>query len=333
MPRQVEITTGSRLHFGLLSHAPGASTDELRASSGRSGREFGGAGLMIDRPGFRLCALASECDLFEGEEPFRSRAADFVDRYRSAGPSSSASACRIRIEQVVPMHVGLGSGTQLGMAVARAMSLLEGDAQGEAIALARRVGRGRRSALGIHGFQHGGFLVDGGRSAAGQIGPLVARADFPAEWRFLLVTPRGEDGLAGEAEADAFARLPGMPQSITDRLCRLVLMELLPSVLAADFHACGEALHAFNRVVGEYFAPVQGGVYRNPLMRELVVQLRDRGVAGVGQTSWGPTIFALFPNQQTAEELAAALSTDERWNGCQIEIAAPLNTAAVARRK
>ena len=48
----VVVTTGARLHFGLLAH-------------GQVGcREFGGIGLMIDRPGFIVRAAAAPAQLF-----------------------------------------------------------------------------------------------------------------------------------------------------------------------------------------------------------------------------------------------------------------------------
>lgn len=40
--RRVTVSTGSRLHFGLLTHRP------------KSGREFGGVGVMIDSPGWTI---------------------------------------------------------------------------------------------------------------------------------------------------------------------------------------------------------------------------------------------------------------------------------------
>jgi beta-RFAP synthase len=194
--------------------------------------------------------------------------------------------------------------------------------------LAQRVGRGARSALGIHGFARGGFLIDGGKSRPDVVGTLAARADFPADWRMLLVTPESRPGLAGSAEIDAFGKLPGMSGATCDHLCRIVLAELLPAVLEADFKACGEALYEFGENVGEYFAPVQGGVYADAEMAELVAHLRQRGVRGVGQTSWGPTIFALCSNANEAAALVHDLAECGRWNDCRMCLAAPLNTGA-----
>jgi beta-RFAP synthase len=335
MSSSLEITTGARLHFGLLSYRP---------SPGR--HAFGGAGLMIDSPRFRIaaevvdnasahasCTETESLDSSGVSKRDRSllclRAEEFADRYRENCPRHRTfPAVHFKMNEAIPPHVGLGSGTQLAMVVARALALLTGDDELDDVKLAARVGRGARSAVGIHGFSNGGFLVDGGKSDDRSTGSLAARAEFPADWRLVLVTPVAETGLSGNAELEAFAQLPPISQSVSDRLYRLLLKKLLPALLEADFAACGEAIFEFGRSVGECFAPVQGGTYASPAMRQLVKHLRHQGIRGVGQTSWGPTIFTLCPDQKLAEELVAELSTDSRWSECRFHVAAPMNTGA-----
>jgi beta-ribofuranosylaminobenzene 5'-phosphate synthase len=201
--------------------------------------------------------------------------------------------------------------------------------------LALRVARGKRSAIGIHGFARGGFIVDGGKPDSGkrsedEIGRLVARADVPDDWRLLLITPTDSSatGLSGQEEVNALEQLPGMPFSLTERLCRLALLEILPALGASDCEWFGEALFQFGRAVGDYFRPVQGGQYADPRMADLVNWLRSEGVRGVAQTSWGPTIAACCGNVTRAEALRDRILRDERWQTCQVQIVSPLNTGA-----
>src|SRR5207248_291616 len=77
---------------------------------------------------------------------------------------------------------------------ARAVLLARGRADLGVVELAEIVGRGRRSALGIHGFAQGGFLVEAGKRSADGVAPLVARMAFPDAWRVLLVIPRDLQG-------------------------------------------------------------------------------------------------------------------------------------------
>lgn len=284
---------------------------------------------MVDQPGFRITASPAEIDSVNGPEEHTERAQRFVESYRSrCPPEAQPPACRLRIHEAAPPHAGLGSGTQLGLAVAQSLALLAGEGHVDSVELAQRVGRGLRSALGIHGFARGGFLVDGGKRSDESPAPLVARADFPAEWRMVLVTPE-TPGLSGAEERNAFAALPPMPQALTGELCRVALLELLPAVLEAEFDTCGDALHEFGRQVGGYFAPVQGGVYADPSMRELATHLRRGGIRGVGQSSWGPTTFVLCRHHSEAVGVIRDLTRDARWAACGFRAAAPMNTGAV----
>src|SRR5690606_10009433 len=133
---------------------------------------------------------------------------------------------------------------------------------------------------------------------------------------------REETGLSGPIEREAFARLPPMPPGTTARLRRIAFERLAPAVTAADFDATSDALHEFNRIVGEYFAPAQGGTYAHPRMRRLVAELRRAGITGVGQSSWGPTIFALLPDANAAEGLRENLVSTRQWSDCTLQVAA-----------
>jgi hypothetical protein len=42
---------------------------------------------------------------------------------------------------------------------------------------------------------------------------------------------------------------------------------------------------------GRCFASAQGGVFSSPLTKRLVVFVRELGLTGVGQSSWGPMVF------------------------------------------
>jgi beta-RFAP synthase len=217
------------------------------------------------------------------------------------------------------------------MAVSRALSNLFDEDEADAIALARRVGRGARSAIGIHGFTQGGFLVDAGKADQGEIAPLAGRVEFPFDWRIVLVVPRDVAGLFGAVEEKAFARLPGMSATTTQQLRHIATEQLLPSVAAGDFANFSEALYEFGQIVGSYFAPAQGGVFANPLMCRLADVLRARGIRGVGQSSWGPTLFALVETPDSADKLAAELTADATWQGCDFHVAAAMNHGAVAQ--
>lgn len=283
---------------------------------------------MVDRPGFVVrAALAPVDELRCGA--WQGRVETLLAGLRTSGEGSLFTGpLRLEIEHAPPAHAGLGSGTQLGMAVAKVLSILSGEPGLDAVDLARRARRGLRSALGLYGFQDGGLLVEAGQRRPGEISPLVARVDFPNHWRFVLARPLGATGLSGADELNGFARLTAMPQAVTDRLCCIALMEILPAVVEQDFAQAGESIGRFGRLVGEYFAPVQGGVFADERIRGVAQVLESRGIHGFGQSSWGPTLFVLCPDSEFASRLATELANHSAGAGCEFTIAAPLNQGA-----
>jgi beta-ribofuranosylaminobenzene 5'-phosphate synthase len=316
MSCQVTVTTGSRLHFGPLAH--GAKSPPF----------FGGVGLMLDSPRFVVEFSPSEIDEVFGPRELTERADIFARQFREQPNFPALSACRIEIRESIPTHAGLGSGTQLGLAISAGLSALTEQTDISAIETATHINRGHRSAIGIHGFEQGGFLVDAGKMQTGLTGMLASRLPIPEGWRFVLVMPEDDPGFSGEEELAAFARLTSMPMETTNRLCRITLMHWLPAVQTADFNAFADSLSQFGDTVGDYFSEVQGGRFRHPDMRQLAVDLRSKGLQGIAQSSWGPTIIIAVESQTEAEQLSTDLRTHPACPHSQIQISAPRNSGA-----
>jgi beta-RFAP synthase len=313
------------LHFGLLS---------LAEPEGPL-RQFGGVGLMVEAPAVEVEAIAAST--WSAEGPEGERALRFVQRAAECLRQEQGLALQplhLRAWEAPCAHAGLGSGTQLALAAARAATQAW-HITATVLDLARWTGRGMRSGLGVHGFTHGGLLVDGGKSSSAGIAPLVARLDFPPNWPIVLAIPSPRcsqvEGLHGVAELDAFARLRAATTQQADALCRLVLLGLLPAAAEQDLRAFGDALFELNRRSGELFAPVQGGPYASPAVSNLVAWLRNQGVRGVGQSSWGPTVFAVVADIEEAAELAVRLETTAPRTG-QVMVTAARNLGQFSSR-
>ena len=169
--------------------------------------------------------------------------------------------------------------------------------------------RGARSGIGIGAFQHGGFILDGGSAADGAPPPVTARLPFPEPWRVLLIFDPAASGLHGSGESGAFQRLPPYTAELAGQLCREVVMQLLPGLATADLAAVGQAVGLIQREVGDYFAPAQGGRFTSAAVSEALAWLEAQGIAGVGQSSWGPTGFALLGGEAQASELVRDAAT------------------------
>jgi beta-RFAP synthase len=211
----------------------------------------------------------------------------------------TADPHRVTVERCPPEHVGLGVGTALGLAVAKAIH-----PELSAVELAPVVGRGERSGVGLHGFDRGGLIVDGGKELPGELPRLAGRYDFPADWRIVLAIPPRAGRWAGDRERAAFDR-PRSPNEgrIAERMERLLAGEMLPGLRGGDGARFGAALHEYNRLAGLPFVADQGGVYVSWEVAELIAAVRTLGVAGVGQSSWGPAVFAVVPDPDRAAEV------------------------------
>ena len=284
----VFVEAPARLHFGVL---------DLR---GRLGRCFGGLGAAIPSPSLLLEAAPATRVTADG--PDAERAIEFAKRFLAF--HRLPAGAHLTLHRTIPSHAGLGSGTQLGLAVARALAELNG-LPTDPVELARATARGKRSAIGTWIFAQGGFIVEGGRRPGSEeLAPLLARFSIPESWRCVVAVPAGRRGLSGDAEAKAFEELPSPPDREVERVSHLVLMQLLPALVEADLPSFGEALSAVQRITGSWFAGQQGGVFAPGPTERLIAAMAEAGAAGVGQSSWGPAAYGLVESDLAAAELA-----------------------------
>ncbi|HEX4413232.1 MAG TPA: hypothetical protein VH107_06355 [Lacipirellulaceae bacterium] len=291
-------------------------------------REYGGVGVMVDPPNVNVAILPANA--FSAQGSHSGRVTQFVAEIASRWELPELPNCEIDVQSPVD-HSGLGVGTQLGLAVALGLRhFLERPAL-PIESLAASVGRGGRSAVGTHGFEKGGLIVDAGKLRGERLGQLFRRIEMPRNWRFVLVQATNRQGLAGVQEAEAFARLPPVPKATTSKLWRVVTEDMIPAVEAADCAGFGEAVYEFGRLAGACFAPAQGGTFASPSIERLVNAIREFGVAGAGQSSWGPTVFAVVPSDAEAASLAAWLRNQLADDESEIMVAAPNNCGATLR--
>jgi beta-RFAP synthase len=287
-PRRVTVESAARLHFGLL---------DLR---GALGRVFGGIGAPA--PEITVRVSVSPADIVRAEGSDAHRATEFARRFLSH--HGIPSGAHIRVERAIPPHSGLGSGTQLALSVARALAELHG-ITASAAELTSAVGRARRSAVGTWTFAGGGFVVEGGRRRGDdRTGPLLARLPFPERWRCVVAVPDARPGVSGAEEAAAFAALPTPAEREVERVSHLVLMAMLPAVVDGDLATFGRALSEVQRINGGWFASAQGGTFAAGPAGDLVSRMSDWGAAGVGQSSWGPAVYALVDGDAAARTMA-----------------------------
>ena len=195
--------------------------------------------------------------------------------------------------------------------------------------LAEQAERGARSAIGIAAFETGGFVIDGGKSASNEAPPVIARVEFPVDWRILLILDHGAEGIHGDKETQAFANLPAFPASQAARLSHLALMKLLPGLAEADIKAFGTALTEIQEAVGGHFAAAQGdSAWTSASVGKIAQRLKALGAVGIGQSSWGPTGFACISSATEAMRLYTTLVEEAKAMGLELKIVGGRNVGA-----
>ena len=323
------VTGCARLHFGFQNLSPERE------------RLFGGLGVALDRPRVVVeadpaadvrCTAAASVD-----DETVAAATRYAER---AAALLEVDGARVTVERSLPRHVGLGSGTQLALSTLAAVARAHGR-EPEIRKYAGRLGRGRRSGVGIAAFEGGGFVVDGGRPTeaypvegaddVSSVPPVTVRRDVPEEWRFLLVFPDVPPGKSGNDEdASMRAVLRRADPAIADRLGATVAQRVLPALVEENVARFGAAVSTVDRLNGLWYADEQGDTHRPPVGR-IIDELADSpGVFGVGQSSWGPAVYGVTTTRHADAAREAGTRALERTGvGGDVMIAAGRNRGLI----
>lgn len=301
------VTTAARIHFGFqnlsLAHP----------------RLYGGLGVTLDTPRLVVSAdPATEVTVTDAtadaDDRFRSTVSSYVERSLDLLDGDGAT---VTVHERLPRHVGVGSGTQLALAVYAAVAAAH-DRPIDVREAAPALGRGGRSGIGAAGFESGGFLVDGGhptsqfttsRPADGEwtVPPVIARHELPASWRFVLVVPDADPGRNGEDEDESLRSVvESADPSLADDISAVLTRRLLPAAAEGRRTAFGAAIEEIGRLNGAWYTDAQGGVFRPPVGRIVEALAAEPVLSGVGQSSWGPTVYGLTAVSSVSEATAAA---------------------------
>lgn len=320
----VIVDAPARLHLGFLD------------PNGSLGRRFASVGLVIDGlPTTVEACLARHNEVVVGPgigAEVQARLAHYLATLQRA--TGADQPLRVMLHRAPPPHAGFGSGTQFALALGRAFAACHGlELELDARRIAALLGRGERSGIGINGFDLGGLLVDGGPAPGGAVAPLLARMPFPAAWRVLLVLDESAHGLSGSKERVAMERLAPFPQERAAALCHELLLRVLPAAAEQDFAPFAAGVTVIQRAIGAYFAPAQGGsMYTSAAVGRLLEWLAGHTRAGIGQSSWGPTGFAILPSAQAAAQaIAMARTAGMVAPGLQLLVTTGRNRGALTR--
>lgn len=290
--------------------------------------------MMIEQPQVVVRVTAASEFLIAG--PASERIGNVASRLVESELLRTRPNCIVEIVASSVPHIGLGSGTQVALAAATAMLRFASDPEcsgreSDISTISAAIGRGRRSAIGTHGFAHGGLLVDTGKEPAVEVAPLIDRVSLPESWRVLLLIPDEDNrqGIHGGDEIAAFDRLAAVPRDATKLMRSIAIDRMLPAAKSGRFDEFSNAVYDLNRRSGECYARVQSGPYASPRAERWIEKLQTRGARGAGQSSWGPTLFAVCRDENSADKIRATIEEEARGDGWRVLVTKPANSGAI----
>ena len=281
------IKTPSRIHMTLI---------DMNASLGRMD---GGIGLALRDPYIKI--RVKKADKVNATGPLGERAEDAARKVCKS--LELTGGVKIDVLNAYSQHAGLGSGTQIALAAGTAVcKLYKKDVPLRE--LAKIIGRGGTSGIGVAAFQSGGFILDGGHSVREKRDflpssaskapppPVLARYDFP-DWKIAIVVPRIEEEFAGAREVDIFQKFCPIPVGEVERLSRLILVKILPSIAEEDIKTFGEGINEIQKIG---FKGVEVAL-QTPEIRALMDACREYSY-GAGLSSFGPAIYCVMKDEK-----------------------------------
>jgi beta-RFAP synthase len=279
---------------------------------GDLGRIHGSLGVAIERPRLRLEIKEAEENRIYGARS--SRVEEIIDLF--IRDYSIKSGVEVVIHEDIPEHTGFGSGTQLSLALGTAMNhIFKLGLTCRDIAI--KLERSKVSGIGIYSFLQGGFIVDGGHQVEDQntVPPLIFQSNFPKEWQFVVCIPKIKKGFSGDQEQNAFKKLKPPPRDVVDSVSRMVLMQMIPSIIDRNIKLFGDAITKLDTIFGDYWKEIQGGTYTHKRIEECVNHLLENKAYGAGQSSWGPALYGLTGGIEQANELKNEMKQFLNING------------------
>ena len=295
----VRVSAPARLHLGFLD------------LNGSSGRQFGSIGLAIDSHKTTVEIRRSNAlQIIPNEKS--AQLSKLLERfYNTIGQSipKNDRMIELNLVEAIPEHAGFGSGTQLALVIATALCRLYAIDLTTA-QIAQQMGRGARSGIGIATFDLGGLIVDGGSAIESTCStpPVLAHHHYPENWRIVLIMDSSDQGVHGEQELAAFKNLAQFPLSESQAICHLTLMKLLPALVEQNINDFGASITAIQALIGDHFAPAQGGRYTSSAVAALLETAQKLDNKGIAQSSWGPTGCVFMENEHSAQQLIDALT-------------------------
>ncbi len=291
----MEIETSARLHLSLID------------LNGLEGRLDGGIGITLEKPSLTIECSESWDDTriiyddnvnVQNRELYESKIIDASNKMKEYLKIDTNYS--FKINEIYPIHQGLGLGTQLALSIAKLIAC-SNNVELNVIDLAKIIQRGGTSGIGVYSFDRGGLLIDGGHnksikkdylpSSASKVAPppLIARYNFPKDWNIILATPNIPQGASGKKEVNIFQKYSPIKINDVERISYLTLMKLMPAIVEEDLENFGDSV---NKIQELGFKKVEKQL-QDARINNLLDNMKELGIPCVGMSSFGPTCFGI----------------------------------------
>jgi beta-ribofuranosylaminobenzene 5'-phosphate synthase len=317
---KVKIITPSRLHFGLVD------------LNGQIGRIDGGLGVALNHPNVIIEAKNGQTDENDLNiikcQGYSSNEIEELTKtiLKSLEIENGIS---LKINSSIPAHVGLGSKTQLSLAIAKALCILK-NIEKTPYELAQLTRRGGTSRIGLTAFEQGGFVVDGGHtfgkgkqketylpSSASRAppAPVIYWDIIPDDWYFIIMIPKIKRGASGTEEVNIFQKYCPVPLDDVKTISHLILMKILPALKNKDIETFGHGIYEIQKIG---FKKIEINL-QDRIIPELIEFCMKNGAAGSGMSSFGPSTFAILKGLPNAQKLQQKIVNFMK-NKCEMDI-------------
>lgn len=309
---KIKIITPSRLHFSLID------------LNGDLGRVDGGIGVALNYPNIIL-----ESELLPNSDIVVKDGLESEIIYDIAKNVLSKldidGGIKFNLVSTVPSHIGLGSKTQLSLAVAFAINYLF-DKGKSVLDLAKIVKRGGTSGIGVNIFEKGGFILDGGhsfgenkqkksflpsRASDAPPPPVLIRYDIPKDYYFVIAVPNDCIEIEGSNEVNIFKNNCPISKAEVGEVCRVILMVIMPALCQNDIEMFGKGLSELQKIG---FKKLEVDL-QPPSIKDLIQFLTKNGAYGSGISSFGPSTYGLVKGLENAKKLEKKTKEYLKKNG------------------
>ncbi len=284
----ITLNSPARIHIGFLNME-------------KTGlRKFGSLGLTISKFSYIIqIEKSNKIEISCNDPTLSNKIKNIIILLRQ---HLNFSNFKIHVLSKIPMHSGLGSGTQLALSIGYLITKLN-KIKFDVNYIATILKRGSRSGIGIESFKNGGFNIDVGKLKKSSRPPLnILNLKWPVEWKIILLFDKNIIGIHGKDEVKEFETLREPDTNYSNENCKNLLMKIIPGLMEKNFTEFSDGVRIIQNNMSKTFYKKKNK-FASKTIEKIFNNLYKMDCNSYGQSSWGPTGFIFCENTKKRNEL------------------------------